>query len=46
MTFVNADNDYPKRVRYWREGGELRAEISQLDGSDAMQFAFRPMNGE
>ena len=46
VTFVNADNDYPKRVRYWREGGELRAEISQLDGSDAMQFAFRPMNGE
>ena len=46
VTFVSADNDYPKRVRYWREGGELRAEISQLDGSDAMQFAFRPMNGE
>ena len=46
VTFVNAENDYPKRVRYWREGGELRAEISQLDGSDAVQFAFRPMNGE
>lgn len=44
VTFVNAENDYPNRVRYWREGGELRAEISQLDGSDAVRFTFRPMN--
>ena len=29
-----------------RDGEELRAEISQLDGSNAVQFAFRPMNAE
>jgi len=46
VTFVNAENDYPKRVRYWREGGELRAEISQLDGSHVIHFAFRSMNGQ
>ena len=46
VTFVNDKNDYPKRVRYWRDGEELRAEISQLDGSNAVQFAFRPMNAE
>ena len=46
VTFVNPDNDYPQRVRYWREDGELKAEISLLDGSNAVQFAFRPMSGQ
>jgi hypothetical protein len=46
VTFLNPQNDYPQRVHYWREGGELKAEISLLDGSDAMQFAFSPMSGQ
>lgn len=46
VTFLNPQNDYPQRVRYWREGGELKAEISLLDGSEAVEFAFRPMNGQ
>ena len=45
VTFLNPQNDYPQRVRYWREGGELRAEISQLDGSNVVQFTFGPMSG-
>ena len=45
VSFFNTANDYPQRVRYWREGGELRAEISLLDGSNATQFAFRRMSG-
>jgi hypothetical protein len=46
VTFLNAAHDYPQRVRYWREGNELRAEISQSDGGNATQFTFRRMNGE
>ena len=45
VTFFNAANDYPQRVRYWREGDELKAEISLLDGSNPTQFAFRRMSG-
>ena len=46
VSFSNAANDYPQRVRYWLEGDELKAEISLLDGSNPTQFAFRRMNGE
>lgn len=45
ITFTNAAHDYPQRVRYWRDGALLRAEISLIDGSNAMQFAYRPMGG-
>ena len=45
VSFSNAANDYPQRVRYWLEGDELKAEISLLDGSNPTQFAFRRMNG-
>lgn len=41
LLFVNAENDYPQRVHYWREGAELVAEISQIDGSNAMRWRFR-----
>lgn len=41
MTFENAAHDYPQRIRYWREGETLRAEISRLDGSEPMQWTFR-----
>lgn len=41
LLFVNVANDYPQRVQYWREGDELVAEISQIDGSNAMRWRFR-----
>ena len=45
VTFVNPANDFPQRVRYWREGELLKAEISQLDGSRAMSWTFARMGG-
>jgi len=46
VTFVNLANDYPQRVRYWREGELLRAEISLADGSKTMRWTFEPAGGE
>lgn len=46
VSFFNAANDYPQRVRYWLEADELRAEISLSDGSNPTQFAFRRMGRE
>jgi hypothetical protein len=43
IVFINADHDYPQRIQYWREGKELKAEISLIDGSKAVQFSFRMM---
>ncbi len=40
IMFENADHDYPQRIHYWREGDQLKAEISLLDGSKAVQFSF------
>lgn len=39
--FANAAHDYPQRIRYWREGGRLLAEISLLDGSKPERFSYR-----
>lgn len=44
VTFVNRAHDYPQRVRYWRDGRLLRAEVAKADGSDAQGFAFAPDN--
>lgn len=41
VTFENAGHDYPQRIRYWREGEALRAEISRRDGSEPVQWTFR-----
>jgi len=41
VTFENAGHDYPQRIRYWREGEELLAEISLKDGSNAMRWRYR-----
>lgn len=46
MEFANAANDYPQRIRYWREGQLLVAEISRIDGSDAMRWNYRPLAAE
>ena len=45
VIFENASNDYPQRIRYWRDGKELKARISQMDGSQPMDFSLRMMDG-
>lgn len=45
VAFHNAANDYPQRVRYWREGELLNAETSLEDGSRAIRWTFRRMGG-
>jgi hypothetical protein len=40
MTFENGAHDYPQRIRYWRDGALLRAEISKLDGSRPESWAY------
>ena len=40
VTFVNAAHDYPQRIRYWREGKELVAEISLKDGTKAQRWRY------
>ena len=41
VTFVNSANYYPQRVRYWREGDLLMAEISKADGSKPMRWTYQ-----
>lgn len=41
LLFVNAANDYPQRIVYWRDGEDLLAEISLIDGSRAQRWIFR-----
>ena len=41
VTFVNAAHDYPQRVRYWRDGDLMKAEVAMADGSKAIGFAYR-----
>lgn len=43
LSFVNAAHDYPQRIRYWREGEDLMAEISLLDGSKPRRWRYRRM---
>ena len=40
ITFRNPDNDYPQRIRYWRAGDVLHAEISLADGSKPMRWEY------
>lgn len=40
LSFENRAHDYPQRVRYWREGEMLMAEISLLDGSKPVRWAY------
>jgi hypothetical protein len=42
VTFVSMDNDYPQRIRYWREGRDLMAEISLADGSKPRRWRYSP----
>lgn len=43
VTFVNTANDYPQRVRYWRDGELLNAEIALEDGGRPTRWTFRRM---
>lgn len=45
IVFENADHDYPQRIHYWREGSELKAQISLIDGSKPSEFIFTMMRG-
>ncbi len=40
VTFVNPAHAYPQRIRYWREGAALIAELSALDGSNAKRWTY------
>jgi hypothetical protein len=41
IEFANPAHDYPQRIKYWRDGATLKAEVSLIDGSDAMQWSYR-----
>ena len=43
IEFANPAHDFPQRIRYWREGDTLHAEISLIDGSRAVQWSYAPM---
>lgn len=43
VTFENRAHDYPQRIRYWREGADLLAEIALADGSKPMRWHYRRM---
>jgi hypothetical protein len=40
LVFENRAHDYPQRIRYWREGEVLMAEISLADGSKPMRWRY------
>jgi hypothetical protein len=40
LTFLNAEHDYPQRIRYWREGQILVAEIAAADGSKTRRWRY------
>lgn len=41
ITFLNIRHDYPQRIRYWRVGMDLNAEISLADGSKATRWHYK-----
>jgi hypothetical protein len=41
VIFVNPAHDYPQRIRYWRDGELLKAEVALADGSKAVGFTYR-----
>ena len=46
VTFVNENHDYPQRIRYWRDGKDLVAEIAMKDGSKAVSWRYKPMGSD
>ena len=45
IEFANPAHDFPQRIRYWREGDTLHAEISLIDGTRAIAWSYSPMGG-
>src|SRR5688500_11776780 len=43
IEFANPAHDFPQRIRYWREGNTLHAEIAMIDGSRAIEWSYAPM---
>jgi hypothetical protein len=41
VAFQNAGHDYPQRIRYWRDGEFLMAEIAMADGSKPVRWKYR-----
>lgn len=42
VTFADAAHDYPQRIRYWRDGEKLMAEIALANGSRAILWEYAP----
>jgi hypothetical protein len=42
IIFANPAHDYPQRIRYWREGPVLKAQISLVDGSRPVDWVYQP----
>lgn len=40
IEFANPAHDYPQRIRYWRDGEQLKAEISLVDGSQPVSWSY------
>ncbi|QDV04811.1 FG-GAP repeat protein [Planctomycetes bacterium Poly30] len=40
--FENLEHDFPQVIRYWREGGELRASIGTAEEPAMVTFRFAP----
>lgn len=45
VTFYNVANEYPQRIRYWRDGDQLMAEIALEDGGKPRRWRFRKVRG-
>lgn len=43
IEFANPAHDFPQRIRYWRDGDTLHAEIALIDGGRAIQWSYSPM---
>jgi len=43
VVFENEAHDYPQRIRYWRDGKDLVAEISLKDGAKASSWRYAPI---
>lgn len=41
IVFADPKHDYPQRIRYWRDGETLNAELSLMDGSQPMRWSYR-----
>ncbi|MEM1143771.1 MAG: DUF6265 family protein [Pseudomonadota bacterium] len=38
VVFSNPAHDYPQRIRYWRQGDQLQADIALVNGDNLVEF--------